>query len=129
MTMDRRRVLQLAGGAIGMGLLAACTPSAPSAPSAPASSATSAVGSPVASTQPKSGGTLQIGTITDLTQLEGHRLQGQNWNMLYPIFDRLTEYDEKLQPQPRLAESWDFSSDNKTLQLRLRHGVQFHTGR
>jgi peptide/nickel transport system substrate-binding protein len=79
--------------------------------------------------QPVAGGALQIGTITDITQLEAHRLQGQNWNMLYPIFDRLTEYDEKLVPQPRLAQSWDLSADNTTLQLHLRQGVQFHTGR
>lgn len=131
--MHRRRVLQLAGGTIGMGLLAACTPSPPSAPAV--TTAAYAAAKPIATSpttagiQPKAGGSLQIGTITDITQLEGHRFQGQNWNMLYPISDRLTEYDDKLQPQPRLAESWDVCSDNKTLQIRLRQAVQFHTGR
>jgi peptide/nickel transport system substrate-binding protein len=32
-------------------------------------------------------------------------------------------------PQPRLAESFDFSADGKQLKLNLRRGVQFHTGR
>ena len=44
-------------------------------------------------------------------------------------FDRLTAYDEKLQPQPMLAESWDVSTDFKQIKLNLRKGVQFHTGR
>jgi peptide/nickel transport system substrate-binding protein len=139
--MPRRRLLALAGGVMGMGLAAACAPGSPQASSgaeAPTSSAaaTGAPGRPAtaavggdASGQPRSGGALQIGTITDITQLEGHRLQGQNWNMLYPIFDRLTEYDDTLVPQPKLAESWDFATDNRTLQIHLRPGVQFHTGR
>ncbi|MBV9577088.1 MAG: ABC transporter substrate-binding protein [Chloroflexi bacterium] len=133
MTLHRRRLLRLAGGAVAIGLLAACTSAAPgTSPVTPGAPATSAAAPPPASTaaaQPVQGGTLQIGTISDITQLEAHRLMGQNWNMLYPIFDRLTEYDDTLVPQPRLAQSWEFSSDNKTLQLHLRQGVQFHTGR
>src|SRR6185437_9477195 len=39
------------------------------------------------------------------------------------------EQDEKLVPQPRLAESFDWSSDGKQLKLNLLKGVQFHTGR
>ena len=132
--LSRRQALRLFTGAIGLGILAACAPTAPGASSAtPGGSSVavaSATSSPAAAaSQPKSGGTLQVGTLSDITQLEAHRLQCQNWNMLYPIFDRLTEYDTNLTPQPRLAESWDFSADNKTLQLHLRHGVQFHTGR
>jgi peptide/nickel transport system substrate-binding protein len=42
---------------------------------------------------------------------------------------RLITYDDKLVPQPQLAESWDFSTDAKQLKLNLRKGVQFHTGR
>jgi peptide/nickel transport system substrate-binding protein len=45
--------------------------------------------------------------------------------MIFPLYDRLTEYDDKLQPQPRLAESWDISSDGKQIKLHLRKGVQF----
>lgn len=135
----------LAGGAIGISLQAACAsaasnnspPATPTPPSStPVSNTNGVVSTPppaaaltAPTAQPVSGGTLQIGTITDITQLEAHRLQGQNWNMLYPIFDRLAEYDDKLVPQPRLAQSWEFSTDNKSLELHLRQGVQFHSGR
>ena len=39
------------------------------------------------------------------------------------------DYDDKLTPQPMLAESWDVSSDLTQIKLNLRKGVQFHTGR
>ena len=134
MMIDRRQLLRCLAGSVGMSLLAACTSPIPSsAPTAPNPTAQSSIAtSATAATpegQPRSGGTLQIATITDITQLEAHRLQGQNWNMIYPMFDRLTQYDATLTPQPRLAQSWDFSTDNKTLQIHLRQGVQFHTGR
>jgi peptide/nickel transport system substrate-binding protein len=38
-------------------------------------------------------------------------------------------YDDKLQPQPRLAESWELNADSTQLKLNLRKGVTFHTGR
>jgi peptide/nickel transport system substrate-binding protein len=47
----------------------------------------------------------------------------------YPIFNNLGQEDEKLNLSPELAESFDLSSDSRTLKLNLRKGVQFHTGR
>jgi peptide/nickel transport system substrate-binding protein len=44
-------------------------------------------------------------------------------------YDALITYDDKLQPQPRLAESWDLSADGTRIKLNLRKGVRFHTGR
>ena len=50
-------------------------------------------------------------------------------SMVNNVFDVLTRYDENLVPQPRLAESWSFSEDGKTLTMKLRKGVKFHSGR
>jgi peptide/nickel transport system substrate-binding protein len=36
---------------------------------------------------------------------------------------------DKLEAEPELAESWQFSADYQSLTLKLRRGVQFHTGR
>ena len=41
----------------------------------------------------------------------------------------LIDYDDDLSIVPRLAESWDQSTDNTQIKLNLRKGVQFHTGR
>ena len=45
------------------------------------------------------------------------------------IYDGLLEYDTELQPQPGLAESWDVSTDGKTITFKLRQGVTFHDGK
>jgi peptide/nickel transport system substrate-binding protein len=45
------------------------------------------------------------------------------------IYDRLVTYDRKLDVQPSLATSWEWSPDYLLLTLHLREGVKFHTGR
>src|SRR5205814_4971324 len=45
------------------------------------------------------------------------------------VHDQLITYDEKFTPQPRLAESWDLSTNAKRIKFTLRKGVQFHSGR
>ena len=79
--------------------------------------------------QPKAGGTLRVGAIGDVATLDGHSWGPKNGFSIFMIYDTLTNYDEKLQPTPQLAESWDRSADAKQLTLNLRKGVQFHTGR
>jgi ABC-type transport system substrate-binding protein len=37
-------------------------------------------------------------------------------------YERLIQYDEKLQPQPMLAESWDLSSDYKQIKVQIAPG-------
>src|ERR1041385_7727411 len=44
------------------------------------------------------------------------------------LCDKLMDLDEKLNIVPQLATSWQWSSDNKTLTLKLRSGVTFHDG-
>ncbi len=76
------------------------------------------------------GGTLRVGVATDITSLEPHfSLSWTTSESTWLPYDRLTQYDLKLQPQPMLAESWDLSSDAKQIKLNLRKGVQYHTGR
>jgi peptide/nickel transport system substrate-binding protein len=125
----------------GAALLAACTapmPPAP-APTAPAPPATTtnlgATGtSPTAPTaaasgQPKRGGTLRTGQVGEPLNLDPHFFTPLSGDTTFPVLDRLIAYDDKLQPQPQLAESWEQSSDLKQIKLNLRKGVQFHDGR
>ena len=44
------------------------------------------------------------------------------------ITDRLVQYDDRLELKPRVAESWEFSDDHRTLTFRLREGVRWHDG-
>ncbi|HEX8966923.1 MAG TPA: ABC transporter substrate-binding protein [Chloroflexota bacterium] len=133
-----------------MALLAACGPAAPSASNTPAgtpasgsaranptspssaTASTAVVGvvapPPQAGGQAKSGGVLRMGIVGDLPSLDGNDF-GPAFDVTYPIFNDLGQEDEKLNLSPELAESFDLSSDFRTLKLNLRRGVQFHTGR
>ena len=54
---------------------------------------------------------------------------GAPYESTWLTFDRLVTYDDKLKPLPMLAESWDVAPDYKQVQLNLRKGVTWHTGR
>jgi peptide/nickel transport system substrate-binding protein len=122
------RLLVLAGGAT---LVAACAPQVGQAPVAPLAGVTPAASQPtsVPQAQAKPGGTLRVGAVGDVANIDGHSWGPKNGFSIFIIFDTLTNYDANLKPQPQLAESWDFSSDFKQLKVSLRKGVQFHTGR
>ncbi|MDA8218547.1 MAG: ABC transporter substrate-binding protein [Dehalococcoidales bacterium] len=50
-------------------------------------------------------------------------------NWIPSLYDTLIREDAQLNPQPQLAESWEFSSDGLSLTFSLRKGVTFHDGR
>ncbi len=79
---------------------------------------------------PKSGGTLKMGRSDDIVTLDGQFFQSNTLGSTYgTVYERLIDYDNQLQPQPMLAESWEFSSDFKQLKLNLRKGATWHSGR
>jgi peptide/nickel transport system substrate-binding protein len=80
-------------------------------------------------TQPRSGGTLRAALQTDLPNVDPHFNAPSAYDALWVAFDRLIYLDNKLQPQPMLAESWDVTPDFKRVTFHLRKGVQFSTGR
>src|SRR5436190_93955 len=45
------------------------------------------------------------------------------------VNETLIEYAPDLTPKPRIAESWEQSSDLSKIKINLRKGVTFHTGR
>jgi peptide/nickel transport system substrate-binding protein len=110
-------------------------PAATTAPTQPAPAAvptiTSITPTPVASnaSQVKTGGTLRVGIVGDITGLDPFVWSPNNSNTVGQVHDQLITYDTKFTPQPRLAESWEVSSDNKQVRFNLRKGVQYHNGR
>lgn len=138
--LSRRSALAMLLSATGAGLLAACGPAAPSSPPAPptqvaanakpAAAVTSVSAQPTAQPQSvKTGGTLRWGQVGDLVTIDAILWSPVSNNTLGQVNEMLVDYDDDLKLLPRLAESWDLSSDNTTVKLNLRKGVQFHTGR
>ncbi|MHB1134143.1 MAG: ABC transporter substrate-binding protein [Chloroflexota bacterium] len=141
--VTRRSLLQIVGVA-GLGLLQACAPNAQPTPAptaakagtqapataAPAAQATQAPAA--ASTQqagPKRGGTFTVARTATLQDFDPLRGGSGTYPMQRGLYNSLLHYDAQLTPQPELAEKWDFSADGKTLTLKLRQGVKFHSGR
>src|SRR5258708_18397650 len=129
--LTRRSALRMLATTGGLAVVAACAPAAPpAATSAPAAQSTGTT--PAAATKaaaPKTGGTLRVAISADPASLDGHLFAAGRFDTTWLIYDRLTEYDTGLTPQPRLAESWEVSSDYKRIKLNLRKGVTFHDGR
>jgi peptide/nickel transport system substrate-binding protein len=82
-----------------------------------------------ANTPPRAGGTLRIGVVGDIPNLDPHQLGVPAQDIVYPIWDRLMEYDAQTRPVPALAESWDVSTDATQIKIAVRRNVRFHTGR
>jgi peptide/nickel transport system substrate-binding protein len=118
--LTRRDALALCVGSGAAALLAACT--TPATPTA--TTAATAAG---ASTQPRIGGSLRVGVLGDLQGLDGHLTTGLDSSRR--IWEVMSVLDEKLNTVPVLAESVEVSPDARQMTLKLRHGVQFHTGR
>jgi peptide/nickel transport system substrate-binding protein len=130
--VTRRTALGMLLSSAGVGVIAACAPpglpGAASTPGAqPVAVTPAAAVKPAAA--PKSGGTLRVAISADPASLDGHLFAAGRFDTTWLIYDRLTEYDLNLKPQPRLAESWDISTDFKQIKLNLRKGVTFHDGR
>ena len=78
---------------------------------------------------PKRGGTLRFGTREDTIGLDTHR------NIIYFVSTPLTgitgglvDFDDKMQPKPAVAESWEASKDLQTWTFKLRRGAEYHNG-
>ncbi len=149
--MSRRAALRLLVPATGAVVVFACVgpATAPPTPTPGSASGASATGASVAGTSvaatsvvsapasataqpsavPKTGGTLRIGLSSEPANVDGHiRTIGSDLTY-WLAFDRLIDYDDKAQPQPRLAESWDVAPDYKSVTFHLRKGVTYHSGR
>lgn len=71
-----------------------------------------------------------IGVGEEPTTLDpANGLSGGDIHYLYTVYDRLLDFDPAtLDPRPMLAESFEWTNDNRTLVLKLRQGVKFHDG-
>ena len=82
------------------------------------------------SSKPVRGGTLNIVQSADIAPSTFLGQNNPNFSIIRTVFNTLTTYDHKtLEPQPQLATSWQMSDDGTSINMKLREGVKFHTGR
>jgi peptide/nickel transport system substrate-binding protein len=78
----------------------------------------------------KYGGTLNVAFQNEWAGLDPHVVSSySSYQILFNVVERLTQYDDDLNLQPMLAESWEQSEDGLTWTFKLREGVMFHNGR
>jgi peptide/nickel transport system substrate-binding protein len=78
---------------------------------------------------PVQGGRLVYGQTTDIFRFDPYDLAIGNFAMLNTVYDPLVRVSVGSEPQPWLAESWEFNEDGTALTLNLVEGVLFHSGR
>ena len=137
-------------------LLAACGPAAPAAPTPAAAGATQAPAAPTqapatskpaatiapaaapgatlqpaaAAGTPKRGGELKAAMQVDATSLDPHLSSSYSSSLVIEqVYSGLIQFDENMNIQPDLAESWTVSPDGLVYDFKLRQNVKFHNGR
>ena len=75
------------------------------------------------------GGTVVVGMRSDFGSFNPVTSSGQyDWEVMnYALFTPLVQYDENLEVQPYLAESWELHGDSGVT-FRLRQDVRWHDG-
>jgi len=119
----RRTILLLLSAILLITLSAAqCAP-------APGAETGAAVESEAAAESDQYGGKVTYGQIGDIRNFDPFQLSSVSYPMFHNLYDTLILYDNELNIQPRLAESWVLNEDWTQITLTLRQGVKWHNGR
>jgi peptide/nickel transport system substrate-binding protein len=74
------------------------------------------------------GATLTIGVDQEVVGLDPNLVTSfSSFRRIDFLYNKLVRYNEKLEIEPDLAESWEWA-DSRTVTFRLRRGVKFHSG-
>ncbi len=78
---------------------------------------------------PVEGGTFVYARGADSVGLDPINIvDGESIRVTHAIFETLFEYDEDLELQPKLAESYKTGEDGKTWTIQLKEDIEFHDG-
>jgi ABC-type transport system substrate-binding protein len=89
-----------------------------------------AAGGALAQAAPNKGGTLRVVVTPEPPMLmQGLNQNGPTSMIAGNIYESLLRYDEKLNPQPSLAKSWEISADQTVYTFKLQRGVKWHDGK
>lgn len=81
-----------------------------------------------AAAQQLKGGTLRVGVLSELANFDPQQLSTVNFHVMKNLYDSLIEYTPDGKPLPSLATEWTIAPDKKSVSLKLRDGVTFHSG-
>ena len=113
--LSRRDFLKVGAAGASVGLLQAYGPAV--------------VRAAAAASSVKRGGTFTFANTGGIQEFNPFSLIQGHYPYMRALYNTLARYDAELRPQPELAEKWEFSADGKTITLKLRQGVKFHSGR
>jgi peptide/nickel transport system substrate-binding protein len=118
----------------GCDLGAATTPTADSTPAAERATSDSAPGNAPASASPApgvpQGGALTLRIAADVPDLKPWDLRSRAEEQVADLmYNGLVRLDDRLQPQPDLAENWETSPDGGLITFTIRSGMTWHDDR
>jgi peptide/nickel transport system substrate-binding protein len=116
--------------ALTLAFLAACsdTPPLPSLPGAPTPTVAPTAAPPTATPLPR-GGNLTIRLDADVPNLRPWQPRSRGEEQITGlVYSGLMRLDNRLQPQPDLAELWAASPDGREITFTLRAGLTWHDG-
>jgi len=119
--LTRRDLFRLGLGAAGAGFMPARPATAAQPTAAPA---TSPGGS-----GPKRGGILKIARSPRITNFNALYMTRGHFAFMRALYNSPLRLDDRLEAQPEIASSWQFSPDGTRMTLTLRQDVKFHSGR
>jgi peptide/nickel transport system substrate-binding protein len=82
----------------------------------------------VRATLQQDGGTVTIGQVGDIQNLDPFALLFLNYPFIENVYDQLLRLDNEINPNPGLAESFSVSDDGLQMTLTIRQGVTYHSG-
>src|SRR5690554_5799215 len=79
---------------------------------------------------PVQGGTFRYGTTINPRGMFNPVLYTESYDayIIDVVYDGLIEVDANLQPQPKVAKSWEISEDGMEITFYLHEGIKFHDG-
>jgi len=128
--IGRRQAVQTLGLAAGGGALAlACGSDEKSEPRAAGTQAVGGATQAAVTKTPKRGGTLIVDSGEPQPTAIVYNFSAANVYLRWGIWDSLVIHGPDNRPKPMLAETYEMKPDFTGVHIKLRSGVEFHSGR
>jgi peptide/nickel transport system substrate-binding protein len=83
---------------------------------------------PEENAEPASGGTLKLSVTSFNTLNPLYNNNAALFQLHHLVYESLVTFDQKMDIQPLLAESWEISEDSQSIDFVLKKGITWHDG-